>query len=297
MSMEELIIRVYCLVDEIVNGIVEKRKLRERGYKPKLTDSEVITMEIIGEFQGIDTDKGVWEYFRNHWIGWFPEMGSRGNFAKQAGNLWNIKQEVQRELGKRLGAYSDLLHLTDGFPMPVCKYKRGNRSRIFRGEAEYGYCASKDEKYYGLKGNVMISSEGVITNITVTAANIDERESLWDLVGGIKGVVIADKGLIGKDYREELRQYTGIELQTAVRSNMKENRSKEYIKWLVSTRRLVETVIGQLAERFKIEKVRARNVLSLTNRIARKVLSHTVGVFINKEKGNKPLQFDLLLQS
>jgi hypothetical protein len=81
-------------------------------------------------------------------------------------------------------------------------------------------------------------------------------------------------------------------LQTAVRSNMKETRSEQFVKWLKSTRRLVETVIGQLTERFHIEKVRARKVWYLTNRIARKVLAHMVCVFINKQNGNPPLQFE-----
>ncbi len=76
---------------------------------------------------------------------------------------------------------------------------------------------------------------------------------------------------------------------------MKEERSKNFIQWLVSTRRLVETVIGQLTERFHIEKVRARKLWYLTNRVARKVLAHTIAILINKKLGNPPLQFELLL--
>jgi hypothetical protein len=102
-------------------------------------------------------------------------------------------------------------------------------------------------------------------------------------------------GLIGVDYKNELHQHTGIDLQTAVRSNMAENRSKEFLKWLVSTRRLVETVIGQLTERFQIEKVCARKLWYLTNRIARKILSHTICACICKKMGNPPLQFELLI--
>lgn len=141
----------------------------------------------------------------------------------------------------------------------------------------------------------MINSEGIITDITATAANIDERDSLWELVDDVKGMAIADKGLIGAEYQNELYQFTGINLQTSVSSNMKETRSERFVKWLVSTRRLVETVIGQLTERFNIEKVRARKIWYLTNRIARKVLSHTVAAFINKQIGNSPLQLELLL--
>ena len=296
MSVEDFIITVYCLIDELIKKQENIQKIRKRGFQPALSDSEMIAMEIISEFLGIDTDKGAWEYFCNHWRFLFPAIGSRSNFAKQAANLWIIKQSIQKQLTTELGAIHDSLHLADGFPMPVCHFRRANFSQIFYGEAAYGYCASKGETYYGFKGNLLINSEGIITAITVTKANIDERESLWDLVDGIQGMIIADKGLIGVDYKNELQQFTGINFQTAVRSNMEEKRSKKFIKWLVSTRRLVETVIGQLTDRFQIEKIRARKLWYLTNRVARKVLSHTICAYINKKIGNPPLQFELLVK-
>jgi hypothetical protein len=37
-----------------------------RTFEFSLSDSEVITMEIVAEFQGIDTDKVTWQYFRRH---------------------------------------------------------------------------------------------------------------------------------------------------------------------------------------------------------------------------------------
>jgi hypothetical protein len=296
MSLEDFIITVYCLVDGIMEKLSTGQKLRQRGFKPSLSDSEMITMEIVAEFLGIDTDKGAWAYFCHHWRDWFPRLGSRSNFAKQAANLWNMTQRIQKDLAKQLGAFSDSLHLSDGFPMPVCHFKRAYFSRVFAGEADYGYCASKGETYYGFKGNLLISSEGIITAITATSANVDERDSLWDLIEGVRGMLIADKGLIGADYQHELRQFAQIDLQTAVRSNMKETRSEKFVNWLKSTRRLVETVIGQLTERFHIEKVRARKRWYLTNRIARKVLAHTICVFINKQNDNPPLQFELLVK-
>lgn len=296
MSMEDFIITVYCLVDELIKKVGSGQKLRRRGFNPALSDSEMITMEVVSEFLSIDTDKGAWAYFSTHWRALFPALGSRSNFAKHAANLWAIKQLIQKLLATGLGAFSDSLHLADGFPVPVCHFRRANFSKIFAGEAAYGYCASKGETYYGFKGNVLINSDGVITGITLTQANIDERESLWDLLDGVQGMIIADKGLIGAAYQNELREFTGIDLQTAARSNMEETRSKKFLKWLISTRRLVETVIGQLTERFNIEKVRARKMWYLSNRITRKVLSHTICACINKKIGNPILQFELLLK-
>jgi hypothetical protein len=51
---------------------------------------------------------------------------------------------------------------------------------------------------------------------------------------------------------------------------MKDDRPNEVVKDLNSTRRIVETVIEQLSERFKIEKVRAMDLWPLTVRAGRK---------------------------
>lgn len=294
MSIEDFIITVFRLIDDELKKIIDKHGLRTRGFEPKLSDSEVITMDVVGEFLGKDTDTGIWRYFKEHWFSWFPELGSRGNYAKQSANLWLIKQKIQASFAGKNGAMSDSLHMADGLPMPVCHFKRAGFSSLFKGVASYGYCASKSETYYGFKGNLAISSDGMITAITVAPANIDERESLWDIIGNLHGLLIADKGLIGEDYQAQIRAHTNVNLQTPSRSNMSDPRGKHFTRWLTSTRRLVETVIGQLSQQFHIEKVRARDLWHLTNRIGRKVLAHTVGMMINKILGNPPLQFERL---
>ncbi len=294
MPHEDFIIAVFCLVDDQMKKITLGRRLRAGGFPPKLTDSEVITMDIVGEFLRKDTDVGIWRYFKSHWLALFPRLGSRSNYAKQSASLWHFKQKIQEKLSTLMGALLDPLHMADGFPIPICHFSRANGSASFRDSAAYGYCASKKETYYGFKGNVVISSEGVIYGITVTPANVDERESLWEIIPGLKGMVIADKGLIGQEFQEELRDHLNLNLQTPLKSNMEDPRSKSFMRWLVSTRRLVETVIGQLADRFNIEKVRARDLWHLTSRITRKILAHTVAMVINKSLGNPPLQFELL---
>lgn len=189
-------------------------------------------------------------------------------------------------------ALNDPVHLVDGFPMPVCKITRAARSHCFKGEAAYGYCAAKNEKYYGFEGHVLISSEGVICSGTFAAANIDERDVLPDLTG----LLVGDKSYIYPVLKEELAKQ-GLDLETPLRKNMKDTRPKALVKHFITIRRLVETVISQLTERFHIEKVRARDIWHLTNRFRRKLLAHTVGVFLNKLLGNSSLHFAKLIQS
>jgi hypothetical protein len=77
---------------------------------------------------------------------------------------------------------------------------------------------------------------------------------------------------------------------------MVDSRNKNFVKKLMSKRRLVETVIGQLCSRFNIEKVGARDILHLTNRVTRKIFSHTIAIFVNQTLGRKPLQFDGIIK-
>ena len=97
--------------------------------------------------------------------------------------------------------------------MPVSHFKRAFFSKIFDGYAAYGYCASKDEKYYGFKGHLIISLDGIITAFNVTPANVDEREAMLEMVPDIKGLIIGDKGYICQKLKSNLSQM-GIDLQT-----------------------------------------------------------------------------------
>ncbi len=294
MSRDEFIIRVFCVIDDEFKKMMKGKALRERGRKPELFDSEVITMEVIGEALGLDCDKKIWAYFKAEWFHFFPNIPDRTNFAKQAANLHVVKRLLQQALAKSLGVLTDLLHMIDGFPMPVCKFARAFFSRIFRGQASYGYCATKQECYYGFHGHLVISSIGVITEATMTAANVDERNVCPELVEGLQGLLLGDKGFIRPLLEEELT-LQHLHLETPLRDNMKETRPKAFVGWIKSTRRLIETVIGQLSERFHIEKIWARDLWHQVSRFWRKLLAHTVCVWLNLSMGNEPLQFDRLI--
>ena len=102
-----------------------------------------------------------------------------------------------------------------------------------------------DEKYYGFKGHLVMSLEGVITGFSLTPANGSERDALWSAASDITGLLIGDKGYLGNDLQQALLDW-GIDLQTAKRSNMKDSRDRHWVKLLVKTRRLVETSSREL---------------------------------------------------
>ena len=257
MFTEEYIIAVYCLVDEMLKKVV-KRKLRQRGPQPKLTDAEVIAMEIVGESKGFDKDKFIHSYFKDHWLPLFPKLGTRTTFLRQAANLWAVKQEIRKGIVKKLLPFGSEISIIDGFPIPVCGFRRANFSKLFKGKAGFGYCAAKKLHYFGFKGHLLVDENGLILDCAVAAANIDEREMIFDISAAAGASLLGDKGYICSETRKEEFKNEGINIHTPPRSNMKDNRPKKFLKMINKKRRLVETVIGQLNERFNIEKIRAR---------------------------------------
>lgn len=292
-SIDEFIIAVFCCVEDLLQTVSQGRAIRGHGVAPRLADSEVITMEIVAEYLGISSDKGIWEYFRRHWQAWFPGLGSRSSFVRQAAGLGQYKWQMQQALAAQLGGMEDPVHLVDGLPMEVCQFGRAYSCRSFKGEASYGRCAAKKKTYYGFRGHLCVSARGVITGFALTAAATDERDVVPELVGPITGLLIADKGYIRPQLTQHLQQRS-IYLQTALRVNMHDPRPKPLVAQLMRVRRLVETVIGQLAVRFHLEHVQARDLWHLSSRLHRKLLAHTVCFWLGRDRPN-PLAFEQLL--
>ena len=85
MDRDSFIIQVYCLVVETYKIIRQQHKLRRGGFLPALTDEEVITMEICGEYFKLHPDKDLFEYFQSHYLDFFPNLACRAAFVRACG--------------------------------------------------------------------------------------------------------------------------------------------------------------------------------------------------------------------
>src|SRR3954454_16555404 len=120
MDLETLIIVVFCVVDDLVRDLCRECRLRQRGPAPVLADSEVLTVEIVGEFLGLDTDRGLHAYFRRHYGHLFPCLREvhRTTFARQAPIRGVFKPALWRRLAAR-GGHAPGVTLVDSMPVPV----------------------------------------------------------------------------------------------------------------------------------------------------------------------------------
>ena len=122
MSRDYFIIMVYVLVCENYQALVAQQPLRRRGFPPALTDEEVITIEICGEYFGLSQDEDIFDYFRTHYQSFFPQLRERTGFVRQAANLWAIKARMQKRLTRISGQAADEVQIIDTLTLPVCTY-------------------------------------------------------------------------------------------------------------------------------------------------------------------------------
>ena len=119
MDLGTKIIAVFCRIDDALQSLFQGQRLRRSGPQPLLSDAEVLTMEAVGEFLGLNRDTALYRYFRQHYSHFFPAMAQvcRTTFVRQAANLWRVKEQVWQVL---LGSirYAPAFAIVDSFPPP-----------------------------------------------------------------------------------------------------------------------------------------------------------------------------------
>lgn len=130
MDLDSLIIRAYFLIDDELKAWLGGKRLRSRGPEPVLADSEVLTMEAVGDYLGLECDQELYTYFRRHYSHYFPalKLVNRTTFTRQAANLWKVKEQIwQRLVGHT--EHDPYLGIVDSFPLPVCQFARAPRCK------------------------------------------------------------------------------------------------------------------------------------------------------------------------
>lgn len=283
-------VSVFCLIDDWLEG----KSLRKRGPAPTLQDSEVLTMEIVGEFLGIDTDKGLYRYFRRHYGDWFPGLTriNRTTFVRQAANLWAVKYRLWQVLLEEM-KFDPLISLIDSFPVPVCRFARAPRSKLIPGWTAFGHDQVAHQTFFGLRAHMRVSWPGVITALSLAPANVHDLDLVQEVLQGTTGWTLADRNYWDPDLIADLKTHR---IQLLVPFKKASQEKHPWPRRLTQMRYRIDTVFSQLTERFHAKKVWARDAWHLLSRWLRKILSHTLAVYFCTQAGLPPLHFaDLLI--
>ena len=264
------ITEIFCIVDEFCkeyDQLVNKHLLGNPAKRsPVMSKSEIITIMITFQLSGFRTFKHFYLYYlQKHMQKEFPKTVSYNRFTElMQQNLMPLTLFLKTCcLGKCSG-----ISFIDSTPVRVCKNKRINQNKVFKGIATTG--KSTMGWFYGFKLHIIINDKGEILTFTITQANTDDRTPLKTerFLDKIFGKLFADKGYIGKELAQ-LLFVDGVQIITQVKNNMKNCLMTMSDKILLRKRSVIETVNDELKNICQVEHSRHRSFGNfLTNLIS-----------------------------
>jgi hypothetical protein len=287
MTPQDLLLTIFCTVDDEIQALGGPP--RRPGPRPKLADSEVITIELAGELWGLADDAAIYRHFRQHHLAEFPALAEvdRSRFVRHAADLCWLARRLQRRLAAALAGPGDLW-LVDSCPLPVCRFGRAGYCRRFRGRAAYGFDPLARKAFYGFRFHLRVALSGVVLGYELAPADAHELELARELAPTPPGVGIGDRNYWSPATRAEF-QAAGGDLLAPFKQRKHDpdpGRSERLLGW----RRRIETTFSQLIEWFGLRRVKVRDLWHLEHRIVRKLLALTVAAWLNVAAGRPPLQ-------
>lgn len=149
------------------------------------------------------------------------------------------------------------VYIIDSLPLPVCRRARAGRCRKVRGSDYYGYCAAKDDQFYGWRLHLICTPTGLPVTFSVLPAACHDLSPVHELTYGLPSgaLVVADKAYnSGKD-EASILAHSGVRLVVRRKANMLPNCPADDAL-IAQHRKRIETVNSQL-ESMGIQRLRA----------------------------------------
>lgn len=258
------IVTAYVVLDDLLKMVQYQDDRRAH-----LSAAEILTVAVVAA-----------KYFQNHHeqalyllarLGYLrPLSVSRFNRRLHALDewLWQIVEVMGEVLAQ------GTVFVIDTLPIPLCKRVRARRCRKAQGPAFAGYCAAKQERFFGWQLHLVCDAAGVPVAFELLPAAWDELVPVQQLLAALPegSQVVADKGYISQQDELLAYAYGGVRLIPTYRRNMRGN-SPDDARLIRQHRFVIETVNSQL-EKMGLQRLHART----TTGAALKVLASLIAL-------------------
>jgi hypothetical protein len=285
-DFDDFCLWMYVIVDDIWQEIAPLFK-RPGPAPSTCSDSELLTMVLVGECRGWDVETEMLSYWREHQE-LFPHVPSQSRFNRRRRNLMHAFNLVRQAVLSVLDLALDQQCVIDSLPIPVVKFHLVPTSTgdwAAHG-ANFGKVSSKKMTIFGYKLHLLVTLNGVILDFVLAPANASDLPVGQELLASYTDLeVFGDKAFISASVAAELAQKQRVILRTIPRANQKQQLPPRLRRLHNQVRQIIETVNGQLAEQFHIELNHAHTFWGLCTRLVSKLTAHTLSIYINRLLG------------
>lgn len=284
-SFDDFCLYVYVMVDDLWREIKPKEK--RPGPEPECSDSELITMVLVGECRGWDVETEMLSNWKEH-RDMFPHIPSQSRFNRRRRQMVGAINMLRRVMLQAVDVAQDPDCVIDSLPIPVVQFHLvpGASSEWATHAATFGRVPSKKLTIFGYKLHLLVTLGGLILDFVLAPANANDLTVAPELLENhFYRDVIGDKAYISAPLTAHLLRDQSLHLIALPRRNQKLQLPKSVQTLFNSVRQIIETVNGQLTEQFKIEHNHAHSFLGLCARLVSKLTAHTLCIYINRVLG------------
>lgn len=285
-EFDDFCLYMYVIVDDMWNEIAPMFK--RPGPPPVCSDSELLTMALVGECRGWDLETELLSHWQSH-RNLFPVIPSQSRFNRRRRYLHRAFKHIRHRVLTQLDLSCDGQCVIDSLPVPVVQFHLVPSStgdwRAYG--AAFGKVPSKNNMtIFGYKLHLLITLSGVILDFELAPANETDLAAGLDILSEHQALtVLGDKAYISQWAADNLHTFNHITLLTLPRKNQTRQASDHFRRLFNRVRQIIETVNGQLTEQFYIERNHAHTFLGLITRLLTKLTAHTLCVYINRLLG------------
>lgn len=285
-NFQDFCLWMYVVVDDIWQQMAW---LFERpGPQPVCSDSELLTMALVGECRGWDQETELLSQWREH-RDLFPHVPTQSRFNRRRRNLMHGFNVVRQAVLRCLDLAQERQCAIDSLPVPVVAFHLvpGSTADWKAHGATFGRIASKKQMIFGYRLHLLITLAGVILDFELAPANVSDLEIGCELLAEHTDLeVLGDKAYISAERAAALLTANRIALRTLPRRNQADQAPAIVQQVHNAVRQIVETVNDQLTEQFHIEHNHAHSFWGLCTRLYTKLAAHTLCVYLNRLLGN-----------
>lgn len=246
-------------------------------------------MTLTAEYSSIDSENALFKKIQADYAEAFSYLHSRPQFNRRRRALFPLIERLRQRLVTPFPEQKDTF-LTDSKPLPICQYARSAHSTICqetdRALPDYGYCASKQEHFYGYKLHSVHTLQGVIAYPDLTLARTHDSQFLHDIQGKLfNSLLITDKGYISEDWQQTFCTQNKVLPRGGPLYTLKRKNQACPVRFVASfdrVRRQVERTYIQLKDQFLIEHNYAKSFWGYRTRILSKATALTMIQHLNK---------------
>lgn len=285
-DFDDFVTWMYCVIDDLWQPL--SLVFTRPGPAPVCSDSELLTMAIVGQCRGWDVETELVSQWHSH-RNLFPEVPERSRFNRRLRNLMPALNVVRRAVLHLLDVAQDRQCTIDSVPIPVVHFHlapTASREWAAHG-ATFGKVSTKKQTIFGYKLHLLVTLNGVILDFVLAPAHVTDLTVGAELLHEHTDlVVIGDKGYISQPLATALAKHNRLSLLTIPRRNEKRHLPAVITRLLNAQRQIIETVHDQLTEQFGMATNHAHSFWGLCTRLYTKQTAHTLCIYLNRLLGN-----------